>query len=244
MDFKEFLRSLGFAKNEVEVYIALTELGPSSVLELSKKIKVHRTNIYDSLRSLINKGVVYSIDEPTKLFSARSPESLSHFLHQKEVELAELVKSIGPKVLRRERNKEEKITVTKGNFAMREALFSMLENNLPILVYGIPKDAPEKIGPILKEFHRERLKKKIVMKQIYNSEAGERVKFLNKMKYTEAKMLPKKYDSYATTNICGNRVIIFLWDGEITVIEIRDENLAAPYKNYFDILWSKASVVK
>ena len=78
------------------------------------------------------------------------------------------------------------------------------------------------------------------MKHIYNSGSDERVKYLNKFKYTEAKVLPKKYDSYATTIVSGNEVTIFLWEDEIKVIEINEENMAKPYAHYFEILWEKA----
>ena len=82
------------------------------------------------------------------------------------------------------------------------------------------------------------------MNHIYNSSAGDRVHFLNKMPYTEARILPKKYDSNATTNISGDRVVIILWDKKITVIEIRNEEIAQSYKNYFDLLWRMAKPLK
>ena len=56
---KEFLISLGIGKNESEVYAALTMYGTSSVLEISRKTNLHRSNIYDSLNELIRRGIVF-----------------------------------------------------------------------------------------------------------------------------------------------------------------------------------------
>ena len=81
------------------------------------------------------------------------------------------------------------------------------------------------------------------MKHIYNASAIDRVKFLNKMKYTEARILPKEYDTDANTIISDDKIVIFIWDKEITVIEMQDTEIAKTYKNYFEILWKKAKII-
>ncbi|MBI2631968.1 hypothetical protein HYW75_03120 [Candidatus Pacearchaeota archaeon] len=239
---KNFLISIGLSRNEAEVYIDLCVNGLSSVLNISKRTKIHRSNIYDTIRLLMGKGLVYEIESEKRDFCARPLNSLLDYLKHKEIELNEILKEyenkITPKV------GKYKIKTTKGLFSIKEALFGLLsDGGETIRVYGIPKDAPEFIGPILKEFHKERIKKKILMQQIYNSGAEERAKFLNKLKFTEARILPSKYDSFATTNICSNKIAIFLWKDELGVIEIDDENLAKPYQNYFDIMWKKAKKI-
>lgn len=240
-NIRDFLRSIGFGKNETEVYVALVEQGQSSVLQLAKQIKIHRSNIYDALRNLIRQGLVYEINQSTKLFYARPLHSLIDYWKHREAELIEIVKDYETKVS--SKASESRIKMSQGAFAAREALFSLLASARPIKVYGIPTRAVEVMGPILKDFHKERIQKKISMKHIYNSECVDRVRYLNKFKHTEARILPKKYDSDATTLVCGDKVIVYLWSREITVLEIDDENMAQPYENYFDILWSKARVV-
>jgi hypothetical protein len=63
------------------------------------------------------------------------------------------------------------------------------------------------------------------------------------MDCTEARILTKKYDSNATTVICGSKLAIFLWDKDITVIEIINEEISNSFKNYFEILWKDAKKV-
>jgi sugar-specific transcriptional regulator TrmB len=233
----EFLSQIGFNKNEIIIYETLLELGTSSVQEISKKTKIHRTNIYDALNKLVDNGIVYEINEEKKMFSPRPLKSLREFLKYKEAELDNLIKDFEKKISKKE--EPYVIKYSKGVFALRSVVESLLEGK-SIELYGIPGKAPDIIGPMLKKFHKNRIRKKILMRHIYNATAIDRVKFLNKMKYTEARILPKQYDTSATTIISGDKIAIFLWDKDITVIEMYDKEIAKTYKNYFEILWKKA----
>ncbi|MEM0465653.1 MAG: helix-turn-helix domain-containing protein [Candidatus Pacearchaeota archaeon] len=241
-DIKEFLNSLGFSKNETLIYITLLETGASSVQTISDKTKIHRTNIYDALKKLVNRGLIYEIDAEKKLFSSKPLKSLKDFLKFREAELDEIIKNFELKKI--QKKEDIKFKVSKGVFALREAISSWLDLKETINVFGIPGKAPEIIGPMLKKFHNTRIKRKILMRHIYNASAIDRVKFLNKLNYTEARVLPKKYDSNVTTIICKDKVTIFLWDDDVTVIEMQDIEIAKTYKNYFEILWRKAKKIK
>jgi len=239
-ELKSFLSSIGLGKNEVDVYISLVGMGQSSVLEISKKTGIHRSNIYESLEKLSREGLVFAIDKPKKTFYARDPRSLLDYIKQKEVELNSIVDNFEKKFFRKE---QSLIGLTKGKFAVREALKSLFEKKQPIYVYGIPDKAPKIIGPIIKEYHKDRIKNGVVMKHIYNSKAEKRIRFLNKLKFTEAKYLPTKYDSIITTNISGDKVVLISWDDDLSVIEIIDKKIAEAYYNYFEILWSQAKSI-
>jgi len=79
------------------------------------------------------------------------------------------------------------------------------------------------------------------MFHIYNSDAKERIKYLNSLNHTEARVLPGvKYDSFTTTFVCGDKVIMVFWEEEPMVLEIEDGNLAESYRQYFNIIWKKA----
>ncbi len=243
-DIKEFLASIGLGKNEVEVYTYLAETGTSSVLDISKKTSIHRSNIYDALRQLVNKGLVFEIKGDKKLFHARSPDSLQDYLKHKQLELSEIISEYKKRY--HPQSEDSMVKLSKGIFALREAITSLLETNDNILTYGIPVKASEIIGPVMKDFHKERTKKEIIMKHIYNSDSISRVKHLNKMKFTEARVFPSKYDSHVTTTISGDRLLFYIWganDHDVTILELKNNELAEPYKKYFEVLWKKAKAV-
>ena len=54
---EEVLLELGFNRNEAKVYLALLELGSGTAGDISKISEVHRTNVYDTLKSLLKKDI-------------------------------------------------------------------------------------------------------------------------------------------------------------------------------------------
>ena len=247
-DIKEFLRSIGLGKNEVEIYLMLVRKGISSVLEISKETKIHRSNVYEAITYLMDKSLIYEVlKDNKKVFYARQPASLLGYLKSKEVELKQVVEML--ESTNAKPNESSNVRISRGRFALRESLMSLLECGNPISVYGIPLKAPEIIGPVLENFHARRTEKKILMRHIYNKgeinsdgNGKDRVKILNQMDYTEAKHLPMKYNSPVSTNICGSKVILFIWheNDDVTVIEIDNAEVAKAYQNYFELLWKSA----
>lgn len=237
-NIKQFLASIGFGKNETEIYSALIKLGRGSVLEISRETKLHRSNIYDAVRSLVQKGLIFEINSGTKVYIPKQLESLKYYLKNREVELEELIRDLAEKMPQKE--EEVKFKMTKGRFALRESIHNFLNYNDTIYQFGIPENAEEIIGPMLYDFHSERKKRKISMFQIYNHGALDNTRLIKKIDPNEARVLPKNFDSTVTTMICGNNVAFYLWDRDLTVIEIKDERIAQTYKSYFDILWSRA----
>ena len=68
----------------------------------------------------------------------------------------------------------------------------------------------------------------------------ERIGWLNSLNLTEARYLPKEYNSPVSTNICGDEVVFILWKKNPLVIQIVNEELAEPYRKYFEVLWGIA----
>ena len=94
MDDK-ILEEAGLTKNEITIYKALLEFGPSTAGPLTKKSGVHRSRVYESLNRLVDKGLVsYKIQSNRKYFQAQNPEEIIDFIDEKK----EKVKSILPEL--------------------------------------------------------------------------------------------------------------------------------------------------
>ena len=90
---EQILRDIGLSMNESKVFLALVELGQSTVGNISKKCKVHRTNVYDSLEKLKEKELVMCTEkEGAKYFDAKSPKELINLLKKKEEHIVTLYK--------------------------------------------------------------------------------------------------------------------------------------------------------
>ncbi len=82
------LLELGLTEKEAYIYVAMLELGPTSVQEVAKKSKVNRTTVYNSLKDLQRRGLMSCIEQGSKiLYIAESPVSLKLFLEHQGHEL-------------------------------------------------------------------------------------------------------------------------------------------------------------
>lgn len=238
-DIGEQLREVGFSKNESKVYLALLELGSSNVGKIAGKSGVHRTNVYDALEGLKKKGLAsYILKENIKFYESVSPENLVNFLKEKENKLNLII----PLLKLRHSTKKETVRSYEGIQAVRNIFNNFLNYKSPLFTYGTPREAVRQLGiPFLTQFHKKRAAKKMWMLHIYNEDARDRVKHLNKLAYTGAKYLPKEYNTSATTRVCGEEVVITHYTKPPITIQISSKELAEVYKKYFKLLWKLAS---
>lgn len=237
----EILKSIGLNKNEIVIYLDLIRHKSSPALEISRRTKIHRSNVYDSLRELTEKGFVKEYTENNKkMFQALEPSKISNYLEQKKKELDSIVPELNKYLV--PEDKEGAVSLSEGAFAAREALYDLLNLNSDILVYGASQASVDTFGfGFLEEFHKERAKRKIKMLHIYNKDAMERIKYLNKKKrITEARYLSEKFSTNAATVICGNTVLFLVFGKPVFVIKLVNNEISNAYRNYFNILWAKA----
>ena len=233
---EEFLMELGFTKNESKVYFSLLKRGSITAGQISSDTSIHRTNVYDCLERLIEKGLVnYIHKEGKKFYQASDPKKIKDILVEKEQRFSEIL----PKMVKLKKSfvNQELVEIHRGIKAVKMNLYSFLKKKSSILVYGIPKIALNLMEDFILTYHKKRVMKKIVMKHIYDEDATKRIKQLNNMPYTYAKYLPKMKNSPVSTNICGNEILFILWSESPYIIKIKNKEIANSYKNYFDLLW-------
>ncbi len=232
-----FLEDIGLSHNEASIYLALLETGLATASEIAKKSRVHRTNVYDVLERLIEKGLVsYITRYKTKYFEASPPDNLMRYIKEKEDALKKAIPQL--KLIGKIHEKKGEAHIFEGVKAFMNILYGFLEQKEEILAYGIPKEV---VGDFLKfeipHFHKVRIEKKIWMKHIYNHDALKRIEHLNKMKYTCAGFLPKIYDTEVSTIVCGDEVVLQFWIKPPMMIQIKNEKIAEAYRQYFNLLW-------
>lgn len=237
---EQTLMDVGLSKNETKGYIALIELGPSTVTKISQISRVHRTNLYEALERLKKKGIVSSfLKNNTLHYEATDPNILLTFLKDKEAKLNAILPQLElAKNLSRPQND---IEIREGLTALKATYSEVLKQKKPIYTFGSPKAAAELAKPFLDQFHKKRIELKIQMYHIYNEDAVERISELKNLPFTSVRVLPPEYNSHISTGICGDEVSIKNWDKkEGFAIVIRNPKVAKTYKNYFDLLWNIA----
>ena len=236
---KSVLVGLGFTKNEVDAYLAILDLGSATSWEIAKKTRLHRTNIYDAIDRLVKKGVVsYITKDNKKYYEVLDPNLLLSIIKEKELSLQKIMPELV--MAKKLSGQGNDACIFEGVQPFQKILMSWLRFEEPILVYGIPKNAPEMMRHFITHFHDTRIAKKIVMNHVYNHNAQERIAYLNTLPYTEARYLPQQYYSTVSTNICGDEVVLVLWLDTPFVVQIKNKQIADSYKSYFEVLWKNA----
>tara|TARA_Y100000034_G_scaffold89023_1_gene106982 strand:+ start:5841 stop:6584 length:744 start_codon:yes stop_codon:yes gene_type:complete len=237
----DVLESVGLNKNEILVYLDLIRIGKSSVGDISKRTKIHRSNTYDILEKLVKKGIVDQIiDNEKKVFYPKEPRDLLNYLKQKEGELKKIIPEI--ENIQNKPKEERKVSITEGLNSVKNIILHFLDSSEGIDVYGTPKETVDLLGGFIPEFHKLRIKKKIPMRHIFGVDSLKRIRELNEMEYTKARYFPSSYSSKISTNICCDKVVLILWDIPVSAIVIENKQVAETYKNYFEILWESAKV--
>lgn len=238
------LKSIGLNKNEVKIFLDLIKRDASSALDISKRTEIHRSNVYDSLRILIEKGFISEIVEGKKrVFKALDPVRIREYVVQKEREIDLIIPEL-QRISARKVNRGN-VSVSQGVFAIRAILMGLLEEGNSICIYGIPEGLRERIGGgFLDDFHNKRVEKGVYIRNIYMKDAfNEDVIALSKKKYIEVRRCGKNEEkSNVFTIVCGKKVFIVVFGDVISIIEIDSSDIAESYKRYFEILWAYASV--
>lgn len=233
---KQILLDLGLSKNEVEVYLALVSLGPSTAVTVAKKAKLHRPNVYGSLDSLTKKSLVsYYTKEKITYYEVIDPEQLMYLLKSKESALQNIIPEL--KMMKMSALPPSSISILEGVGGARIALADVLENTKRYYALGVPKDYAKIIGEgWIEDWHKNRIAKKIWFHHLVNEDYySHRVKALKKMEFTTLRFLPKEYGTPNTCIVYDKGVLLSFINPLIT-IRILNEDIVKSFKNYYKML--------
>lgn len=93
------LHSLGFAEREIALYLVLKRMGPSSLSDISENMRFSPRATSDVLRSLSKKGLVSQMTTgKRKRYSSEEPKKLNSIADEKQWEIEDLKRQVGPLV--------------------------------------------------------------------------------------------------------------------------------------------------
>lgn len=90
MDEKTLLKELGLTDYEAQIVLTLLVLGSTKVGTISKNCSVPKNKIYESLRTLLKKGIVREVPSIPKKYFIKEFSDLEILLKQKEEEVKKL----------------------------------------------------------------------------------------------------------------------------------------------------------
>jgi sugar-specific transcriptional regulator TrmB len=226
------LIELGLTKREAHAYIALLKLEEAKAGKIAEFTKEDRTNIYDSLKSLIKKGLISYVKKENKTYyKVASPEKLKDFLAEKEKTLQEMLPDLN-KAYKSYKQKPS-TEVFEGKEGIKTVLSDILREEKDFIGFGAT-DIMFKLFPEFTErYLAERARKKIHARQIY-PEGGK----VLPSKFSTFKSIPREFCGPITTLVYGDKVASFMWFTEpLVVILIKNKEAAESYKRQFEFMW-------
>ena len=228
------LREIGLSDSEANVYLTLLKLGEATVAEISQSSGLHRTNIYDSLEKLKEKGLVsYLSKENKQFFRAADPENLLTYLKEKEESISTFI----PELREIQSKVSEKVTVEvfKGAQGMKSALKDILATKEEVVGYSIAGQLRKYLPEFARYYFREQDKSQIIHRFIYTSGIPQ-----PPSKYYQIRFLPKEFSSTTLNISYDDKILNLIFQPEMIAIQIRSKLLAEDFKRHFELLWKIA----
>lgn len=248
-----FLRELGFTQSEIEVYIALLELGSTTTGPLVDKSGAASSKIYEILDRLIHKGMAsYVYDGKIKHFQASPPSRILDYIAEREQELdaqrSDARKLIPQLELQRSiAENKQKATIFHGMQGLRAAFdegLAELRDGSEFIAYGMPMRTEPVIAWFM-HWGRRRVERKITQRLLYNDDAraSGMVDAERTLGLTQIRILPPSAHMPASISVFAKSVIIFPVEigEEMLLIKIDDANVANSFRVQFETLWGMTS---
>ena len=235
-DISSLLQTLGLLESETKTYEAALHLGPSTVLDLTKKTKLSRQATYVAINRLVDLGIMSSVLVGKKrFFAAEHPEKLLAYAKRHSHELNEKVKDLEnmlPELALRIGGNRPAVRLFEGKEGLKAIIEDMRRAQFDDIVEIADVDAlytvlsPEELAPLRAELKRRRVK----IKGMYSGTMGENNVSANRL------TLPEKYKDFkADIGIYGDRIELITFEGKMYAVIIENKALAQTLRILFEL---------
>ncbi|HLC90886.1 MAG TPA: helix-turn-helix domain-containing protein [Candidatus Nanoarchaeia archaeon] len=245
--YEETFKNLGMSPNEAKIYEELIHLGESSINTISVKTNVNRSNVYDAMERLVEKGLAAGVMiKGQKHFRAAHPRRLLELLKEKQEEIEHILPDLTKKF--EFHHQEEEVHFYRGIEGYKNYMFDILKEGKTYYCIGAKGMW---FDPRLKffrmKFDRERKKSNIQFKHIFDEEVKTKSPEPLQFEKNRYKFLPKKYCSNLTIEFFGDYTVIYTGEdyGKLkekpTLFVLKSKEIADGFKKLFQFMWDKSS---
>ena len=245
MDNQDLIK-LGLSKTEAVLYLKLLQIGASDVQSLINETGFYKSNIYDALERLCEKGIVSKIIEGNKrVYQLQNPESLVEFVEKKKSEIEEqeqiakqLAKSVA--LAKKHTHSPETAMVFRGVAGVKQIYSEIINSKLDYLVFGSPKESEVIIPDFYwQNLHLKQKEYKIRAKMIFHKSLRDWKKIIPE-EIIDLRFFGEKFEPLTETTIYGNKVAFVVWTEKPIVTIINNEHVSNSYRQVFNLLWKLA----
>jgi predicted transcriptional regulator len=248
LDLKAKLMELGMSDKESNVYLAMLELGPSSVQDIAKKAGVNRATTYVMLESLKRRGLMSSVERGKKMvFTPESPEHLlttvSQELHMVEDRKARIA-SVMPQFMALFNAVEDKPKVRffegeEGMAAAREVQQQLMQPGQSTSVFIHYDAAMIRVSKIEEDKRLQTARFLQKPRLLYSVEPG--IELPSFGKNVELRRIPEGIAPFkGELNIYDTFIVIGVHEPRPMAVVIESKEFSALCLSMFDLAWAAA----
>jgi len=248
MQIKSLLSFFNLTDKEIHLYEKLFYGGVMSASELSKRMGISRTSVYDQIVALKKTGLITeTIENGIKKFLVQAPGKIAQLINDKENEIKTAKSDLVN--LEKEYNSNlrvmmPRIQVYKGRSELQQMIKDvLLYRDITLYSYWSIGDTLEMLTPtFFAKYHKERIERNIVLKAIWSKDQAvtkKVVSFMNenlKLK-SEIRLAPSDKNFTLGYEIYANKVCFISSLKESYGFIVESNELAETMKIQHEIIW-------
>ena len=219
---KKILEKIGLSKNESEIYLALLDLGPSSISKISEKTAIHRPLIYKALPDLLEKKLISQTQKgKSVMYIAEPPNRLESIFDDLKYQFFESLPDLEDTYAAN--NKKPRVRFLEGKDGTKRVFDDVvrtLKKGDTFYRYTSNKNGQEKKDRhVPRSYWTIRDSKKLERKVITNAQTAEKKEDkLERYVKTISGIEDMKFDYNVTQIIYGDRVAFIDYNSDTAMI--------------------------
>ncbi|MFA6306578.1 MAG: helix-turn-helix domain-containing protein [Patescibacteria group bacterium] len=240
MQINQALKQFDLNDKEIQVYLAMLELGQAGVQEIAIKANIKRTTAYDILTSLISQGLIGQTQKGKKrLFYAEEPEKLYKLLEEKREKLNDILPIL--KSLYNTAGSKPKIRYYEGAEGLKNVYRDTLAYQGEMIGF-VTGNIIQHLGQDFANEYKERRKKALITVRVIGPDTDEIVdyKTTDKEDIKQTRLVPqKKFPFSIEMNVYGNKIALMSFREQMGII-IESNEISTNLKLLFELAWQGA----
>ncbi len=247
---------LGFTENEVNVYLALAEVGKSTASLIAKRVGIARTTTYSVLDSLVIKGLISTEQQATtSYYVVNKASALLRLIDHEQQELnakgkiaQQLVKLIEP-YFRSNHYSVPKIQFHEGRAGVESMLYelspafkeSLLEHG--DIWWGYQDHTFVQHYRNWLDYHWQNVRSETEIVQLISNDVDLEQELRGKIERREIRPIPGEYDFSSTIWVVGDYVVLIMSRNDPHyAFVLNDPVFGSNLRLLFKLLWETATV--
>ncbi len=233
------LEEIGLSKREIKVYLALLQIGSTTVGEIIKKTNIPSSKIYEVLNRLQTKGLVsYVIISSSRNYQAAEPKTILNSLEEKQKKLSKLLPLL--EAQKTFANRKQSVEIYDGRKAIFAMFNNLISNSKPkeeYLIFSINEEKDDAADLFFKHLSTRRKNRGIKVKLLRNTKN----KPSREKRHSKLQIKYTNFDFPEGITIFQDMIVLLSWIPNKTAIKIQSKALASQFNAFFKQIWSEAT---